>query len=89
MVALPTESVYCTTKAAIADLTKCLAVEWVATGSREHRGPDFIRTLGTEPALADPAFCADVEQQIAALHRSDEPMGAAGAVVFLASRPPT
>ena len=27
-VALPTESVYCMTKAAIAHLTKCLAVEW-------------------------------------------------------------
>ena len=26
--ALPTESVYCMTKAAIAHLTKCLAVEW-------------------------------------------------------------
>jgi NAD(P)-dependent dehydrogenase (short-subunit alcohol dehydrogenase family) len=33
VVALPTESVYRTTKAATADLTKCLAVEWVATGS--------------------------------------------------------
>src|SRR6185503_14011749 len=27
-VALPTESIYCMTKAAIAHLTKCLAVEW-------------------------------------------------------------
>jgi NAD(P)-dependent dehydrogenase (short-subunit alcohol dehydrogenase family) len=27
-VALPTESVYCVTKAAIAHMTKCLAVEW-------------------------------------------------------------
>ncbi len=31
-VALPTESIYCMTKAAIAHLTKCLAVEWGSHG---------------------------------------------------------
>ena len=34
-VALPGESIYCMTKAAIAHLTKCLAVEWGA--ARHHR----------------------------------------------------
>ena len=47
--------------------------------------PTFIHTPGTEAALADPAFRADVIERIAALHRIGEPMEVAGAVVFLAS----
>ena len=85
-VALPTESVYCITKAAIAHLTKCLALEWGKYNIRVNAvAPTFIRTAGTEPALADPAFRADVIERIAALHRIGEPMDVAGAVVFLAS----
>ncbi len=85
-VALPTESVYCMTKAAIAHLTKCLAVEWGKYNIRVNAvAPTFIRTPGTEPALADPAFRADVIERIAGLHRIGEPMDVAGAVVFLAS----
>jgi NAD(P)-dependent dehydrogenase (short-subunit alcohol dehydrogenase family) len=85
-VALPTESVYCMTKAAIAHLTKCLAVEWGKYNITVNAvAPTFITTPGTEPALADPAFRADVVERIAALHRIGEPMDVAGAVVFLAS----
>ena len=85
-VALPTESVYCMTKAAIAHLTKCLAVEWGKYNIRVNAvAPTFIRTPGTESALADPAFRADTIERIAALHRIGEPMEVAGAVVFLAS----
>jgi NAD(P)-dependent dehydrogenase (short-subunit alcohol dehydrogenase family) len=85
-VALPTESVYCTTKAAISHLTKCLAVEWGSHGITVNAvAPTFIRTPGTEPDLADPAFNADVVERIAALHRIGEPVDVAGAVVFLAS----
>ena len=84
--ALPTESVYCMTKAAIAHLTKCLAVEWGKYNIRVNAvAPTFIHTPGTEAALADPAFRADVIERIAALHRIGEPMEVAGAVVFLAS----
>jgi NAD(P)-dependent dehydrogenase (short-subunit alcohol dehydrogenase family) len=85
-VALPTESVYCTSKAAISHLTKCLAVEWGEHGITVNAvAPTFIATPGTEPALADPAFRADVEERIAGLHRIGQPMDVAGAVVFLAS----
>ena len=85
-VALPTESVYCMTKAAIAHLTKCLAVEWGKYHITVNAvAPTFIFTPGTEQALADPAFRADVVERIAALHRIGEPMDVAGAVVFLAS----
>ena len=85
-VALPTESIYCMTKAAIAHLTKCLAVEWGKYNIRVNAvAPTFIRTPGTESALADPAFRNDVTERIAALHRIGEPMDVAGSVVFLAS----
>jgi len=85
-VALPTESVYCMSKAAIAHLTKCLAVEWGKYNITVNAvAPTFISTPGTEEALADPAFRADVIERIAALHRIGEPMDVAGVVVFLAS----
>jgi NAD(P)-dependent dehydrogenase (short-subunit alcohol dehydrogenase family) len=85
-VALPTESVYCMTKAGIAHLTKCLAVEWGKYNIRVNAvAPTFIHTPGTESALADPAFRSNVIERIAALHRVGEPMDVAGAVVFLAS----
>jgi NAD(P)-dependent dehydrogenase (short-subunit alcohol dehydrogenase family) len=85
-VALPTESIYCMTKAAIAHLTKCLALEWGKYNIRVNAvAPTFIRTPGTEPALEDPAFRADVIERIAGLHRIGEPMEVAGAVVFLAA----
>ncbi len=85
-VALPGESVYCMTKAAIAHLTKCLAVEWGPHGITVNAvAPTFIATPGTESALNDPAFKADVVERIAALHRIGEPMDVAGAIVFLAS----
>ncbi len=85
-VALPGESVYCMTKAAIAHLTKCLAVEWGRHGITVNAvAPTFIHTPGTRPALSDPAFRADVIERIAALHRIGEPVDVAGVVVFLAS----
>lgn len=84
--ALPTESIYCMTKAGISHLTKCLAVEWGKYNITVNTvAPTFIHTPGTEGALADPAFRADVVERIAALHRIGEPMDVAGAVVFLAS----
>jgi NAD(P)-dependent dehydrogenase (short-subunit alcohol dehydrogenase family) len=85
-VALPTESVYCMTKAGISHLTKCLAVEWGKYNITVNAvAPTFINTPGTEEALADPKFRAEVIAQIAGMHRIGEPMDVAGAVVFLAS----
>ena len=85
-VALPGESVYCMTKAAIAHLTKCLAVEWGGYGITVNAvAPTFVRTPGTADVLADPRFHADVVERIAALHRVGEPIEVAGVVVFLAS----
>jgi NAD(P)-dependent dehydrogenase (short-subunit alcohol dehydrogenase family) len=85
-VALPTESVYCMTKAAISHLTKCLAIEWGRHNITVNAvAPTFIATPGTDEALADPEFRADVIERIAGLHRIGDPMDVAGAVVFLAS----
>jgi NAD(P)-dependent dehydrogenase (short-subunit alcohol dehydrogenase family) len=84
-VALPTESIYCMTKAAIAHLTKCLAVEWGQYNITVNAvAPTFINTPGTAEALEDAAFRADVLSRIA-LGRIGEPMEVASAVVFLAS----
>ncbi|MBS1874610.1 MAG: glucose 1-dehydrogenase [Acidobacteria bacterium] len=85
-IALPTEAVYCMTKAGIAHLTKCLAVEWGKHNILVNAvAPTFIHTPGTKEVLSDPAFHDDVVERIAALHRIGEPMEVAGAVVFLAS----
>jgi NAD(P)-dependent dehydrogenase (short-subunit alcohol dehydrogenase family) len=84
--ALPTESVYCMTKAAIVHLTKCLALEWGKYNITVNAvAPTFIRTPGTEECLSNPEFRADVIERIAGLHRIGEPLDVAGAVVFLAS----
>jgi NAD(P)-dependent dehydrogenase (short-subunit alcohol dehydrogenase family) len=84
--ALPSESIYCMTKAGIAHLTKCLAVEWGKYNINVNAvAPTFIHTPGTEPDLANAEFRAEVMDRIAALHRIGEPIEVAGAVVFLAS----
>ncbi len=84
--ALPTESVYCMTKAGISHLTKCLAVEWGRYNITVNAvAPTFIHTPGTADYLADPKNRAEVLERIAALHRIGDPMDVAGAVVFLAS----
>ncbi len=84
--ALPTESIYCMTKAGIAHLTKCLAVEWGKYNITVNAvAPTFIHTPGTEEYLSIAENRADTIERIAALHRIGEPMEVAGAVVFLAS----
>jgi NAD(P)-dependent dehydrogenase (short-subunit alcohol dehydrogenase family) len=84
-VALPTESVYCMTKAAIAHLTKCFALEWGKHGINVNAvAPTFIRTPGTVKWLQDDAFREDLLQRIP-VGRVGEPIDVAGAVVFLAS----
>jgi NAD(P)-dependent dehydrogenase (short-subunit alcohol dehydrogenase family) len=85
-IALPGEAIYCLSKAAVAHMTKCFAVEWGRHNIRVNCvAPTFIRTDGTHAALSDPAFHADVLERIAALHRIGEPNEVSGAVVFLCS----
>lgn len=84
-VALPTESVYCMTKAAIAHLTKCFALEWGRHQINVNAvAPTFIKTPGTVKWLQDDAFRDDLLRRIP-LGRVGDPVDVAGAVVFLAS----
>ena len=85
-VALPEEAIYCMTKAGVAHLTKCLAIEWGRHGINVNAvAPTFIATPGTAEALEEPEFRADVIERIAGLHRVGEPMEVVGVVLFLAS----
>jgi NAD(P)-dependent dehydrogenase (short-subunit alcohol dehydrogenase family) len=86
LVALPGESSYCVSKAAVIHLTRVHAVEWGEYGIRVNAvAPTFIETDGTAAALSDPAFRSDTVERIAALHRIGVPTEVSGAVVFLAS----
>ncbi len=85
-VALPGEPVYCLSKAAVSHMTRCMAVEWGSYDITVNAiAPTFIETPGTEQALSDADFKADVVERIAALHRIGKPSEVSGAVVFLAS----
>jgi NAD(P)-dependent dehydrogenase (short-subunit alcohol dehydrogenase family) len=84
-VALETESIYCMTKAALAHLTKCLALEWAKYNITVNAvAPTFIKTPGTKKWLENDEFLDSVIQRIP-LGRVGDPMEVAGPVVFLAS----
>jgi len=84
-IALPTESVYCMTKAGIAHLTKCFAVEWGKYNITVNAvAPTFIKTPGTEEYLSDEKFRNEVLSKIV-LGRVGIPKDVASAVLFLSS----
>lgn len=84
-IALPTESVYCMTKAGISHLTKCFAVEWAKYNITVNAvAPTFITTPGTSGYLADESTRKAVLSKII-LGRIGEPKEVANAVLFLAS----
>jgi NAD(P)-dependent dehydrogenase (short-subunit alcohol dehydrogenase family) len=77
--------VYCTSKAAVAHLTRVLAIEWAPHGITVNAvGPSTIETPQTAAVLADPAFRQRVVASIPAgrLGTLDEVVGS---VMFLAS----
>jgi len=84
-IALPTESVYCMTKAGISHLTKCFAAEWARHNITVNAvAPTFIYTAGTEEYLANEKNKNYVLSKIL-LKKIGEPKDVANAVVFLAS----
>ena len=84
-IALPTESVYCMTKAGIAHLTKCFAVEWGKYNITVNAvAPTFIKTPGTEKWLLDEKFKNEILSKIV-LGRVGIPKDVASAVLFLSS----
>jgi NAD(P)-dependent dehydrogenase (short-subunit alcohol dehydrogenase family) len=85
LIALPTESIYCMTKAAVSHLTKCLALEWAPHHITVNAvAPTFTVTPGTEKWLHDEAFLKSVLARIP-VGRVGDPMDVAGAVLYLAS----
>lgn len=84
-IALPSESVYCMTKAGIAHLTRCFAVEWGKHNIRVNAvAPTFIKTPGTEVWLQNDEFRNNVLSNII-LGKVGIPKDVANAVLFLAS----
>jgi len=84
-IALPTESVYCMTKAGIAHLTKCFATEWAPYNINVNAvAPTFIETPGTESWLNNPEFKTNVLSKIL-LNKIGQPIDVASAVAYLAS----
>jgi NAD(P)-dependent dehydrogenase (short-subunit alcohol dehydrogenase family) len=77
---------YCVSKAGLAMLTKCLALEWASAGVRVNAvGPGPIRTPMTLPILeADPAVRARWESRVP-MGRIGEPTDLVGMFVYLAS----
>lgn len=85
LVALPGESVYCMSKAAMIHMTRCLAVEWAPHQIRVNAvAPTFIRTDGTQHWLGDAVFLKSLLARIPMGHVG-EPQNVAEPVVFLAS----
>jgi NAD(P)-dependent dehydrogenase (short-subunit alcohol dehydrogenase family) len=84
-IALLNESVYCMTKAGIAHLTKCFAVEWGKYNITVNAvAPTFIKTPGTEKWLLDEEFKNEILSKIV-LGRVGIPKDVASAVLFLSS----
>ncbi len=84
--AWPGAGLDCLSQAAVAHMTKCMAIEWGKYGITVNAvAPTFIETDGTAEALGRPGFRDDVVERIAALHRVGQPREVSGAVAFLAS----
>jgi 2-deoxy-D-gluconate 3-dehydrogenase len=78
-------AVYCTTKAAVVNLTRVMALEWAPHGINVNAvAPTYVRTPLIEKLLQDKDVREDIVRRIP-LGRVAEPEEVAGAVVFLAS----
>lgn len=85
LVALPGQSLYCASKAAVILLAKGLAVEWAKHGVTVNAvAPTVVETNLTRARLANPEFRASVLARIPA-GRLATPEDVAAAVVYLAS----
>ena len=83
--AIANQSVYCSSKAAAIQLTRCLAVEWGRYGITANAvAPTYVRTAMTEKRLNDPEFMRFVMEKIPA-GKVATPEDVAEAVVYLAS----
>ncbi|MDF2442349.1 MAG: hypothetical protein JWR01_552 [Subtercola sp.] len=85
-VAIEERAAYGSSKAALAQLTKVLALEWAPAGIRVNAvAPTFVRTELTESTLSDPAWAAELLARIP-LGRFGDPEDIVGAVAYLSGR---
>lgn len=76
---------YHTSKGAVVNLTRTLAVEWAPAGVRVNAiAPTFARTKLTEKLLSDPEMQARIEA-LTPLGRLAEPEDFKGSILYLAS----
>jgi NAD(P)-dependent dehydrogenase (short-subunit alcohol dehydrogenase family) len=76
---------YQTSKGAVVNMTRALAVEWAPYGIRVNAvAPTYVRTPFIAPLLSQPDLVARIEQ-MTPLRRLAEPEEVAAAILFLAS----
>jgi NAD(P)-dependent dehydrogenase (short-subunit alcohol dehydrogenase family) len=76
---------YQTTKGAVVNMTRALAVEWAPNGIRVNAvAPTWVRTPFIQPILAQPELVARIEA-MTPMRRLAEPEEVASAILFLAS----
>ena len=76
---------YQTTKGAVVNMTRALAVEWAPHGIRVNAvAPTYVRTDFIAPLLAQPELVKKIEA-MTPLSRLAEPEEVADAILFLAS----
>jgi len=85
-VALPTQAAYASSKGAIEQLTKVLALEWAESNVQVNAiAPTYFETELTRPLFEDPERNRFITERTP-MRRWGQPDELAGAVIFLASR---